>query len=133
MVKFSKHRIIALTLAAVFALFNIGLPIVLYSCPMMQQSLYSSACCADQSARQGVRLQIATDRSCCKTVYAADRNTHEFLQIKDHAPVLIYSTTQLLCNAVVLHQTIFTSRKFYSTSPPLLADDIPVVTSSLLI
>ncbi len=133
MVNVSKYKITALILASIFAVFNIGVPIVLYACPMMNQTPYTSSCCVDQQSQQGVNLRASMDRSCCKTVYAAERNTTQFVQGKDISNILHYSTAPILqCNIFLVLQLVIITHKLNSPSPPL-ADDIPVFNSSLLI
>jgi hypothetical protein len=129
-----KYKMVALTLAGVFAVFNIGLPIVLYACPMMQQSSSTAACCINQSIQRGASIQISTDRSCCKTVYAADRNKTEFLQGKENPVVLHYSTVPLLHSVVDAPPSVLVLLPHYfNTDLPPRFDDIPIAKSSLLI
>lgn len=127
-----KRQIVALALALVFAVFNVGLPIVIYACPMMQQKASALPCCGDTASRSGVQIGVSVDRSCCKTVVAGQRNTTEFLQTKDHqlhvtvTPLFQHDAAERIAvQSISLrpHITIAVA------SPP----DIPVLFSSLLI
>ena len=130
------YRALALALAMVFLIFNIGLPIIVASCPMVSMP-GQSVCtmCSDQSSSATEKITIAKDKSCCATVIAAKRNTNEFVQsnhiVQDVSKVtfsvIASMNLQLLDNALLLVHGVNCS-----TSPPL-ARDIPVLTSSLLI
>jgi hypothetical protein len=129
----TKNRIIGILLAGVFALFNIGLPIVVASCPMMkfENSRSCMMCNDDQSA--GVKLTRAIDRSCCATVFAADRNKTEFLQATKN----LQESSQYLLTVVSDIVSAFAIRdpqavNAATASPPRSAD-IPILVSSLLI
>lgn len=129
----TQNRILGILLAGVFALFNIGLPIVLASCPMMkfENSRSCTMCNDDQTA--GVKLTRAIDRSCCATIFAADRNKTEFLQVNKHlfesAKLLLTIVSDFVpATAIRNPQSVIAE----SASPPRSAD-IPILVSSLLI
>ena len=128
------YRITGLALALVFAIFNIGLPVVVASCPMMKAG-NSRACmmCDDGPASGTVTISRAIDKSCCATVFAADRNKTEFLQAVHHiADVSKFVSATV--SSFALHSVIRDLQSVIpaSTSPPLIAD-IPILVSSLLI
>jgi hypothetical protein len=69
--------IVAGALTIVFSLFNVGLPMVMHFCPMMQES---APCCAEASAPTG-QLQLSNQMGdCCGTYIVAERNTTPFLK-----------------------------------------------------
>src|SRR5690348_9472323 len=129
-----NNRIVALGLALVFAVFNVGLPIIIYACPMMQRYSGSLPCCADTFSPSGSQIGVSVDRSCCKTVIASQRNTTEFLQAKDHplqSHQVYTSVVQPNAAGMIADQSVSVPRQITAAvaSPP----DIPVLFSSLLI
>lgn len=66
-------------LIAVFALSNIGLPIVMYLCPMMEQTL-NSRCCTLPKQSESLAFVNQTG-SCCQQYIVAERNTTPFLSV----------------------------------------------------
>ncbi len=128
------HRIIELALAAIFTVFNVGLPVVVASCPMMKYS-GSLACvaCDDGSAAGTLRFTNFVDKSCCETKYAADKNKNEFLKTNGQSveTLKFISAAELY----VVLQVVINSPQFVlhaNTSPPG-SFDIPILISSLLI
>jgi hypothetical protein len=129
-----KYRLIALTLTIIFAVFNVGLLVVVASCPMMKY-MDSNRCmmCDDGSLSRTVKFTRVVDKSCCETKYAADRNKTEFLQTSQR----VFDSAKLIV-AILLHiapQTVISNPQSVitaSASPPLVTD-IPILTSSLLI
>jgi hypothetical protein len=129
-----KYRIIASTLAVVFTLFNIGLPIVIASCPMMEMTRGSACCAMTYETTPGVaRLANAIDASCCEIKYAAERNTNEFLQAQiknlDATKFLIQFAGFIEQQSAIRNPQ---SAIMFSAFPPRSVD-IPIFTSSLLI
>ncbi len=130
-----KYRLIALTLTIIFAVFNIGLPVVVASCPMMQ-TMDASACCAtNDDATPGVlKFTNTVDKSCCATKFAADRNKTEFLQSNqtvEHAKQSFDFQLVALSFTPGLQSPVSRLR-FVDSSPPQTRD-IPIFISSLLI
>jgi len=103
-----KYRSVAILLAGVFTIFNIGIPVVLASCPMMKASV-RGACCPTQPVKGLPILKTHRDYSCCKTVIASDRNKIEFLQTQRDAvtQLLNYSTTAIFYTSNILESTNF--------------------------
>jgi hypothetical protein len=132
MLNVSKYRFIAIALAAVFCLFNIGLPIVIAACPMMNSHSGHLACCAEKSSTSGVRFESYKNTSCCTTTFAAKRNTTEYLKEKNESSVLKYVSTLVLPLRIV-DLTSCVVLPSVSPSPPRTTEDIPVFNSSLLI
>lgn len=129
-----RHRIIGLTLAGIFTMFNVGLPVVVASCPMTKYT-DSSACngCVDGLADGTVRFTNSVDTSCCTTKYAADKNKNEFRQTNAQLveSVKFISATEPY---IVPHAVINTPQFviLINASPPG-STDIPILISSLLI
>ena len=135
MIRVEKYRLLALTLVVTFVLFNVGLPIVLASCPMMKGSSHSvcSMCCPDQVGTQssGAKFVPQIDRSCCKTVIVAERNTNEFLQVKDNSTTLL-SSSPILVQEEGFAFSVVPSLSYIHFSPLIAVhEDIPILTSSL--
>lgn len=130
----AKYRMSGLLLAMVFCLFNVGLPIVIASCPMvMNEQAPVCPACVDQPGAVAEKLTKATNTSCCTTVIAVEKKTTEFVQSKQNRSELAksYETSALLKESVNLYHHSF-DLQILSPSPPLWID-IPVLTSSLLI
>lgn len=75
--------LIASTLAAFFVVFNVGLPIALYVCPMMANERCTGAC--SLPATDGVALTFV-HTSCCNHSVLAERNTVPFLGATKYEP-----------------------------------------------
>ncbi len=135
MVSSFKYRSVAILLAGIFSVFNIGLPVVLHYCKMMETVSSNSCGMCDKDKMDTGNIQISkTESSCCKAIVAAYRNHTEFLQTQTNdVTKLQYSVTPLLQFVVLDEQLRFT--KFINLnlhSPPLI-EDIPIFNSSLLI
>ncbi len=130
------HRIASVALAAVFCLFNIGLPIIVAACPMAGDGAARLSCCAVKENAAVQRLVRFADRSCCKTTVAAERNTTEFVPSSpassDHALLVP------IAGAMVMPDVSFDLPLLHAVDPrceppPLPSADIPIFGSSLLI
>jgi hypothetical protein len=134
MISLLKYRIIGLALVAIFAIFNIGLPIVVASCPMVKdEGSNRCAMCNDASSSGTVRFTNSVDRSCCVTKFATDRNRTEFLQIQLEK---FESRQQIITTFVsaVPESAILNAQSFIrETASPPRSVDIPILVSSLLI
>ena len=129
------YRAVALSLAVVFGVFNVGIPLVIASCPMAKYTS-SPAClnCLDDATPSGQQLTNERNTSCCAKVFAADRNANAFVQARG-----IVNDTQrsfaiqpyVIVTPSLLNLTIDVSPAI-SPSPPS-RDDISVFNSSLLI
>jgi hypothetical protein len=120
-----------LFLAGLFLVFNVGLPILVNSCPMPKAA--GSMMCPFCHEYDGGGDVVIKGRPCCSPSIAAERNTNEFLSVKKlpgfhpAAPcTAIYSVPLAVSFSVVPGA----SRQCQSQVPP---DDIPVLNSSLLI
>ena len=128
------HRTFALMLAVLFTVFNVGIPVVLASCPMMRAGNSHGCCCPSASREHSPSLTMSRDYSCCRTVIAAGRNTTEFLGARALPPC-----TASFCFAehpaqqpIALDHSASVLVNVRYHSPPLILD-LPVITSALLI
>ena len=134
------YRTSALILALVFCLFNVGLPIVISACPMMRSGSARGSCCIMNEKPAKPTLAVSRSSSCCRTVVAANRNTTEFLQSNNHDYHLLkietlkiaVITSDQITSGVALHYTSSSTRCAGTLAHPP-DDDIPILTSSLLI
>jgi hypothetical protein len=124
-----------LSLAAVFALFNVGVPVVVASCPMVkEQSSPFCTMCNDDRQADGLRISTYFDRSCCETRFAAERNTTEFLQSQQKVErVKLVIEIPLLSSMIQSPKPSFVGNLGADDSSPPLTRDIPIFISSLLI
>ena len=96
-----------------FGLFNVGLPVVLYLCPMMSQS---GCPMSHDSGNRGLSL-VNQSPSCCGKVVVAERNTNPFVKIQqvEHQKASV---------VVIVHSDIqrtpfcITDQPFANASPP---------------
>ena len=130
------YRVVTAFLVAVFGVFNVGLPIVVASCPMTEGTR-SSVCsaCPDASGPDVARLSSVNDYSCCQTVILAERNTTEFIAAKT---VMSAHVMLIACVLSEKHHSYSISLSSVpiaavADSSPPGALDIPIFTSSLLI
>lgn len=132
MIRILKYRSVIVSFVLVFSLFNIGLPIIIASCPMLKYG-QAMACCLMEDVPNSVRLTTHNDASCCNTVIAAGRNTNEFVQAKVFAQEPVQQVGVVPDAFVATGNPSFVLNIFLtSTSPPTVVD-IPILTSSLLI
>jgi hypothetical protein len=128
------HRAFALTLVVLFTVFNVGIPIVLASCPMLRAGNSHGSCCPSASRDRSPSLTMSRDYSCCRTVIAAGCNTMEFLAARAVPPC-----TASFCFAehpaqqpLALDNSASVLVNVRYHSPPLILD-LPLITSALLI
>jgi hypothetical protein len=131
-----KYRPGPLLLAAMFAIFNIGIPVVIAACPMAKE-MQGRRCivCYDETNFGSTSITTARNTSCCTTVIAAERSTNEFVQARSSL-----SDLSKLLQLIVLPANVLpvpmpqspVSTVDVSSSPPAFVD-IPIFTSSLLI
>ena len=131
----SIYRSAALFLAILFLIFNIGLPVIVASCPMVKNS-HPPTCglCLPSSDRGAQHFVKYVDRSCCATVIAAGRNTNEFVKAGNETGQNSPSVFLLFAHSVIVPQTLSASWLVINSSPPPPpCEDIPIFISSLLI
>jgi hypothetical protein len=131
---FPKHKLIAVSLALIFAAFNIGVPIVIASCPMIEMTRGVACCAMNKPIADGVaRITNFADTSCCETKFAAEKNSTEFLPTQEKKLDVTTSYIQFL--GFIEHQSAICNPQCtitQSASPPRSVD-IPLLVSSLLI
>lgn len=131
MVHIKTYRAAAFALALLFGVYNVGIPIVLASCPMATAGPVCSGCFEAGTANERINKQ--KDTSCCTTIIAADRNTNEFLQAKDLSiPSFQLEVFIVLPAATVILNGNIPSTNTLSHSPPV-QPDFPILHSALLI
>ncbi len=124
---------VSIALIAVFALFNVGVPVVKYLCPMM--SMENPACDMSTSQKDGAIAYAMPTPDCCAKYIIAERNTTPYLSIeKYNAP-----SVEALALAVIITPAIsdFQSSSILAAnlSPPHSRSSEPLflLNSSLLI
>ena len=131
MAKINTYRNVTIALLVIFFVSNIGLPIVIASCPMMFTKTTQASCCSKPSDSLP-SFHTSKDYSCCKTVIAAERNTNEFVIAKyvtdtPHHSVTIIQRLENFSSFSSTHLLSTVSFKLLAT------EDIPVFNSTLLI
>ena len=131
MTKSPKYRVVATVVAAVFLVFNVGLPIVIASCPMTQAKTAACGMCSNELNTGTQKITSVKNSSCCTTVIAADKNSTEFVGAK----YIAYAPAKFIVSTIV--PVLFNNLSFTSVlredHPFFLPIDIPIFTSSLLI
>lgn len=129
-----KHRRIikiagSVTLILAFTLFNIGVPVSFYLCPMMNDN---PAECPMMTNKPATGLSIVnTNPDCCGKVVLADRNTTPFVKAysPEHEKVV-----GIVATNVDFMQKTFVSQPFVnSETPHLHFPPVFLLNSSLLI
>ncbi|MBA4312209.1 MAG: hypothetical protein C0417_06235 [Chlorobiaceae bacterium] len=135
MVSSFKYRLVVFILTGIFSVFNIGLPVVLHYCKMMETLSSNSCGMCDTDKMYTGNIQISkAESSCCKAVLGVDRNKSEFLQTqKDEVTKLQQSITPILHASLTIAFESNFKILLNSTHSPPLTEDIPIFTSSLLI
>jgi hypothetical protein len=122
---------VAYTLAGLFTVFNVGLPIVLFVCPMMSDG---QVCDCAEVQSDGLAISYPMGE-CCSHTIVAERNTTPFLSsAKYQAPasevVLVLSSIAMpSINPARTAQPDNSS----NTGPPPATAPIYLLSSSLLI
>lgn len=128
-----KYRLIAISLATVFTLFNVGIPVIIASCPMAAMMKGNACAMCDTQDRTGaLTMTKARNTSCCTTVIVAERNTTEFLQVKEKAREAGMVALPAVLSQAAAAMLPLSSTTPVSASPPAFVD-IPILISSLLI
>lgn len=130
------HISLILGFTALFVVFNIGLPVVLHYCEMMN-TYSTSNCdmCHPETKQDGQAQYAKLQHSCCTSVVLANYNKVEFLQAqnKEIKKLPHYSITPLI-HTFESNNFIYTTLILFSeTHSPPAVTDIPILYSSLLI
>lgn len=131
----TRHRILALSLALTFAVFNVGIPVVLDACPMpkLAGSMNCAMCHEANMPKEG--SPELRSPSCCSPTLIAAGNTIEFLQAANPQSAAKAPAQEFCCpNAApaIVASLISGCTALYG-SPPLVSPDLPVLHSALLI
>jgi len=123
------------SLAGLFALFNVGIPVIVASCPMAPAGGQAGCnACVVSIADDLDSLLPRTDTSCCETIFAAAPAGVSFLK-NSVAPIetesiLVPLTTLSNSDPLNQHHTTRTVSGHLQTGR---SPDLPVLFSSLLI
>lgn len=134
MVGILKHRVWAFALVAVFGVFNVGIPIVVASCPMAAM-MKGAKCpmCDDRADMSTPNVGTEMNWSCCVTTIIAERNTNEFVQAPSRpldSPM--HDVVPFESAFSVNNHSLVSLVAPVSTSPPVVVN-IPILISSLII
>jgi hypothetical protein len=132
MIKASKIFVVSI-LIGVFGVFSVGLPIVKYLCPMMNDA--NPVCCMSGHSRSDASSVTYQNPGCCASLIVAERSTVPYYSIEKSAStdltVLQFATLQeyrvrdLFSSAIVIHGI--------SPPPHLGSDQLYLLNSSFLI
>ena len=130
--KASGINIRTLSLAGAFLLFNVGLPIVIDTCPMPRKT-GSMACplCSDDG-REG-HGTVLKGKPCCEPQIAAERNLNEFIGTSKAHPAIFIQVAAVIPPAVTMSGLPVAGFSVDPSPPPHTSRDIPVLLSTLLI
>ncbi len=118
--------------ASLFLVFNVGLPIVIDTCPM-PKPVGSMLCpfCHEEGGKDG--RETLSGKSCCSPVIAAERNSNEFLTVQKILGDLPAGVPAVLPSCMTCGSFACDSQTFAPAPSQFAPDDIPVIHSSLLI
>jgi hypothetical protein len=130
--KKQTKQLTAYLLAGLFTVFNVGLPIALFVCPMMSGDAGTCDCHPAQCA--GLAISYPQG-DCCNHSVLAERNTTPFLSAsKYQAPaseiVLVLSATTTSTNTLLLSQHLLSNS---DSGPPVSSPPIYLLSSALII
>jgi hypothetical protein len=132
----STYRTLSALLAAMFALFSIGLPVVLDSCPMPKMSGSMTCFPCHQLPVPAGDTPVLQSPRCCTPVIVGERNTTAFVQSQRPANESRAVALDVLA-PVPMELRVSALRNIQSFnpswSPPGRDADLPVLHSSLLI
>lgn len=135
MAKNNVHISLIVAFTALFLVFNIGLPVVLHYCEMMETVSSDSCGMCETEKNNHNELEFSKGEStCCQTVIATTSNKVEFLQTqKNEVTKLQYSITPILHSSPRIDFQYISKVFLTDTHSPPLFEDIPIFISSLLI
>ena len=119
-------------LASLFLVFNVGLPILINSCPM-PKPVGSMMCplCHEDGAQGGG--EVVKGKPCCSPTLVAERNTNEFVSIQKSACDPSANLCIIFPSVLIPHSFSSPSQTYAPTPSQFAPDDIPVIHLSLLI
>ena len=129
--KSRTNIVVAYTLAGLFTVFNVGLPIVIFVCPMMSSG---HVCECNKARGDGLTVSYPMGE-CCSHSVVAERNTTPFLSsAKYQVPT---SDVVLALSAMVVPSSnpvhLVHPDNTFNTGPPPAAAPIYLLSSSFLI
>jgi hypothetical protein len=128
--RLTRPKISRILLASLFLVFNVGLPILMDSCPMPKPvgSMMCPLCHMNGGEGKG---EVVKGKPCCSPSIAAGGNTNEFLRTQKNA----YDPGPCtMCQSGFAPRWFFSGSQISASTPSQFApDDIPVIHSSLLI
>jgi hypothetical protein len=125
-------QISRMLLASLFLVFNVGLPILIDSCPMPKPvgTMMCPLCHGHGGEGSG---EVVKGKPCCSPSLAAGGNTNEFLRIQKNVSDRLASLCVIFQSGVIPLSSSSVSQISASTPSQFAPDDIPVIHSSLLI
>jgi hypothetical protein len=127
------HRIFAVTLAGLFFLFNVGIPVVIATCSMPAMMNGPCPMCEGRDVPSTPTLLNDMSKPCCTSTIVAAPGKVEFMQARAHeffSTLVVMPLAQSYAGLVDIHAR--STVGFASASPPASVD-IPILVSSLLI
>ena len=119
-------------LAGLFLVFNVGLPVLINTCPMPRQT-GSMACPLCREAGWDGHGTAVQGKPCCAPQLAAERNVNEFIGAAKPAPAFFAHVIMLIPQAASFSPLPVAAVSNGASPPPQLFSDIPVALSALLI
>jgi len=130
--KKQTHKITAYLLAGFFTVFNVGLPIVLFVCPMMSNG--TGVCECAEIHHDGLAISYPGG-SCCNHSILAERNTTPFLsaskyQVPASEIVLMLSEATAPTSTYQIPPQILS---YSDSGPPVSSTPLYILSATLLI
>jgi hypothetical protein len=129
----SARILIASLLIAVFGVFTVGLPIVRYLCPMMNDDAFSCPC-SPQSKSLGTAFANEAP-PCCASYIVAERNTTPYTSVEKYTshPLQAQSLAPLDGVFGFSSVSVVSTSSSSTASPPLPGEPLYILNNSFLI
>ena len=132
----STNIIVSYFIILVFSIFNVGIPVVRFLCPMM--NMENPSCEMMPPATRGVLSFTSEIPDCCTSHVIAERNTIPFLSIEryqnSHSLHFDHTLPAVIANVPTHEQASFRTTLCFSHSPPLSDKvSLSILNSALLI
>jgi len=122
-------QISRLFLSLLFLVFNVGVPILVDSCPMPKPAC--SMMCPFCRAYDSLGGPVIKGKPCCSSSVAAEKNTNEFLTAEKAQ--VVHPPAPCAFASVLRRPFPLIGREVRMDHPRFAPDDIPILFSSLLI
>jgi hypothetical protein len=125
--------LVAPLLILVFSVFTVGIPVVKFLCPMMNDD--NPVCCMSMNDKTDGSSVATPIPDCCTSYIIAERNTTPYYSA-DHGKTQDLSVLQFVYTPDYQVPVVYTTSNFlYGSSPPLLAknEHLYILNSSILI